>query len=481
MNKYYLTSAIPYVNAAPHIGHAQEFVYSDTIRRYHKLLGQKVTYLCGPDENGLKIVQAAEKEDKPTSDFCDYYQQKFLELADKLNVQFDIWQRSSDKKTHFASSQYLWNLCQKNGDIYKKTYTGLYCVGCETFYTPDELDIKGECTEHPGKKLEKVSEENYFFRLSRYQDFLEDLISKDKLKIIPKYRKNEALGFIKRGLLDFSVSRSKTRAKDWGIPVPDDSSQIIYVWFDALNVYFSGIGLGWDEKRFKEYAPQDLMVIGKGILRFHAIYWPVILKSAGLPLPKELYIHGYLTVDGQKMSKTVGNVIDPLMMINKYGTDGLRYYLLREIPSYGDGDFSERRFKELYNSDLANGLGNLVARVAKLCEQSGLIFPQEKERNKTLEKQIFPHLDSFQFNSALAVLWEQVNKYNIYIDQHAPWKLIKENNQKETKEVLTYLVDGIRILSKLLSPFLPKTAELISNQYNREKISFLKPLFPRIP
>ena len=310
-NRFYLHSAIPYVNAAPHIGHAQEFIYSDVIRRYHKLLDEDVLYLCGADENGLKIIQAAQKAGVEPHKFCDIHQQEFLDLAKKLNVHFDIWQRGTNEN-HFLSSQKLWELCTKSGDIYKKSYEGLYCVGCEAFYTSDELSESGECFEHPGKKLDLVAEENYFFRLSKYQKFFEELIISDALSIIPQSKKNETVAFIKKGLEDFSISRTKERAKGWGVPVPGDPDQIMYVWFDANNIYYSGIGLGWNDELFTKWAPADLMIIGKGILRFHAIYWPAVLKSAGLPLPKQLFVHGYLTVDGQKMSKTVGNVVDPI-------------------------------------------------------------------------------------------------------------------------------------------------------------------------
>lgn len=499
--KFYLTSAIPYVNASPHIGHAQEFVYSDVIRRYHKLLDEGVTYLCGADENALKIVQAAEKAGQTPQKFCDVKQQEFLNLAKNLDVQFDVWQRGSDKIHHFPSSQKLWDLCQKAGDIYKKSYTGLYCVGCEQFYTPDELDENGECFEHPGKKLDKVSEENYFFKLSRYQDFIEKLINSDELKITPEIRKNEALAFVRKGLQDFSISRSKERAKNWGVPVPGDPNQIIYVWFDALNIYQSGIGFGWNEENYKKWAPQDLMVIGKGILRFHAIYWPAILRSAGLPWPKSLFIHGYLTVNGQKMSKTIGNVVDPQGIISKYGKDALRYYLLREIPSHGDGDFSESRFKELYNADLANGLGNLVARVAKLAE--GLSF----KPNPTTEKIIAEipttsgriptpqakAINSYNFDEALGLLWgdikvvdEYLNDYlhlpltvrdaDQYINNEAPWKLEPEKRQ----QIIQVAVDAIRYLATQLQPFLPETAGKILKQFAGPKIKSEKPLFPRL-
>lgn len=473
MKKFYITSAIPYVNAKPHIGHAQEFIYSDVSRRYHKLLKEDVTYLCGADENALKIVQAAEKSKKTTQEFCDIHNQEFILLAEKLNVHFDIWQRATDKIHHFPASQKLWQLCDKNGDIYKKSYTGLYCVGCETFYTPEELDEKGECFEHSGKKLEKVSEENYFFRLSRYQEFLERLISTNQLNVIPEIRKHEAMAFIRRGLEDFSISRSKTRAKNWGISVPGDSSQIMYVWFDALNIYQSGIGFGWNEKNYSTLSPQDVMVIGKGILRFHAIYWPAILKSAGLTLPKTLFVHGYLTVDGKKMSKTLGNVVDPVDVIDKHGTDALRYYLLREIPSYSDGDFSERRFKELYNADLANGLGNLIARVARLCEKKKF----RKSSSPVLSKEYKNSLDLFKFDEAINTIWEEIRNLDRYIDAREPWKI---KDAKALTDVLQVIIDRIRTITYALQPFLPQTAKKILKQFSGTEISSCPSMFPRL-
>ncbi len=323
MAKFYVTCAIPYVNAPPHVGHALEFVQGDVIARYHALLGEETRLLSGGDENALKNVQAAEKAGISVATFIDTNTQKFLELTKALGCRFDTWQKGSDKKHHFTASQKLWNLCKK--DIFKKSYEGLYCVGCEQFYTPDELDANGECFEHPGKKLEMVKEENYFFRLSKYQDQLITLITDDTIKIIPDFRKNEMLSFLKQPLLDISISRSNERAKNWGVPVPEDDTQRMYVWFDALNIYQSGIGFGWDEKEYNKWWPADVHVIGKGITRFHAIYWPAFLLSAGLKLPKSIFVHGYFTVNGQKMSKTVGNVIDPFILIKKYGADPLRF------------------------------------------------------------------------------------------------------------------------------------------------------------
>jgi methionyl-tRNA synthetase len=476
MSKFYLHSAIPYVNAAPHIGHAQEFVYGDTIARFQKLLGNEVFYLCGADENALKIVQAAEKAHMPPQAFCDLHAQEFYDLSKKLNVHFDVWQRGTDRTHHFPASQKLWALCEKTGDIYKKKYTGLYCVGCEVFYTKDELNEKGECFEHPGKKLEEVSEENYFFKLSKYQTFLEDLIQHDKLNITPAIRKNEALAFVKRGLSDFSISRSKARAKNWGVPVPNDPDQIMYVWFDALNIYQSGIGFGWDEANYKKWWPPQTMVIGKGILRFHAIYWMAILKSAGLLLPKKLFVHGYVTVDGAKMSKTVGNVVDPFELISKYGTDALRYYFLREIPSTGDGDYSERRFKEIYNADLANGLGNLVARVAKLTERVTVTRHPREGGDPALSNEYLQLLKEYRFNEALELIWNRVKATDKWINDNEPWKI--KDEQKLTA-VLQKAVDDIRAVAFHLQPFLPDTAEKILTQFLGEKIKSSLPLFPR--
>ena len=470
--KFYITSAIPYVNAAPHIGHAQEFIYADVVRRYHQLLGEKTTYLCGADENALKIFQAAEKAGLTPQKFTDTHNSEFLDVAKKLNVTFDIWQRGSDTAAHFPSSQKLWNLCEKNGDIYKKSYSGLYCVGCETFYATDELNENGECFEHPGRKLDEVSEENYFFRLSKYQGFIEDLLESGELKIFPDFRKNEALGFVKKGLEDFSISRSRERARGWGIPVPNDPNQIMYVWFDALNIYQTGLKFGQsDDSLYKKLWPQDVMVIGKGIIRFHAIYWPAILKSAGLELPKQLFVHGYLTVDGQKMSKTLGNVVDPIGMIQKYGTDPVRYYLLKEIPSFSDGDFSERRFKEIYNSDLANGLGNLVARVAKLAEPFSFTPYSSKEYPKK------PFIEKFEFDLELKHIWTEIKLLDQYINEKKPWSLEGDDR----KNALVKAIDEIRELASHLQPFLPETSEAILSQFSGTRISSQPPMFPRIP
>jgi len=471
-NKFFLTNAIPYVNAKPHVGHALEFVQSSVIAKYHKLLGDDVLTLCGGDENAIKNVQAAEKEGKNIREFIDENTKLFEELAEKLDAKFNVFQKGSNPD-HYKSSQKLWELCDKNGDIYKKSYTGLYCVGCEQFYEKEELNENGECFEHPGKKLEEVEEENYFFKLSNYENQILELLEKDIIKITPESRKNEVVSFVKQGLKDISISRSNARAKDWGVPVPEDKTQRMYVWFDALNIYQSGVGFGTDEEKYNKWWPADVHVIGKGIIRFHAVYWPAFLLSAGLELPKELFVHGYFTVDGQKMSKTLGNVIDPLEMIEKYGVDALRLYLLSQIPSTGDGDFSETRLKEIYNSDLANGLGNLVARVSKLCEKTNIEGVKRTEFSLSVDTA----LKQYSFHLALEAIWLRIKKLDQYINENEPWKVTDE---KKLTEILNYSVEQISEIAFDLQPFLPKTAEKIINQFGAEKVSSSDALFPRL-
>ncbi|KXK08446.1 MAG: Methionine--tRNA ligase [Microgenomates bacterium OLB22] len=456
------------------MGHALEFVQSDCIARYHReLLGEDTVLLSGADENALKNVQAAEKAGLPVREFIDANAKLFQNLAEQLSVQIDVFQRGSDQKTHFPSSQQLWKLCEQKGDIYQKKYKGLYCVGCETFYTPDELNAQGECFEHPGRKLEEVEEENYFFKLSAYQDKLIPLIESDVLNIMPVKHKNEILGFLRQPLQDISISRSNARAKNWGVPVPSDDSQRMYVWFDALNIYQSGIGFGWDEKKYQETWPADVHVIGKGIIRFHAVYWPAFLLSAGLPLPKSLHVHGYIVVNGQKMSKTLGNVIDPFEIVQKYGCDPVRYYFLKEIPAFGDGDFSEERFKNVYNADLANGLGNLISRVTKLAQTNEVILeaPSQDGGNRAVDL-IKPHMEDHRFNIALETLWECVTKLNHYIDSQEPWKQDKDAASQTIKAVVEGTVElvGLRELAHALKPFLPQTAEDMVKQFGGDRV-----------
>ncbi|MDP3901343.1 MAG: methionine--tRNA ligase [bacterium] len=476
MEKFYVTSAIPYVNARPHLGHALEFVQADVISRFHRQKGEDVLLLSGSDDNALKNVQAAEQAGVPVEQFVEENGQLFFELAQALGVHLDIFQRGTSKE-HHSSSQKLWELCRKAGDIYKDSYEGLYCVGCEVFYVRGELNEKGECPEHPGKKLEKVSEENYFFRLSKYQKQLVELLEKDELRIIPESRKNEMLAFLREPLQDISISRSNERARNWGVPVPEDEGQRMYVWFDALNIYQSGIGFGSDEGKYKKWWPADVQVIGKGIARFHAVYWPAFLLSAGLPLPKVLFVHGYLTVEGKKMSKSVGNVVDPFELIERYGADALRYFLLREIPASEDGDYSREKFETRYNADLASGLGNLTARVLTLAEKNKMKVPKRVGDRlgsalRGAKEKLEQDLSEFQFGSALGAIWELITICDRYIEAKKPWE-----ESEEQEEVIADLMFVLREIGDMLKPFLPETSERIVAQLKTGKG---ESLFPRI-
>lgn len=468
---FFVTTAIPYVNAKPHIGFALELVQTDCFVRYHRQKRDTVYFLTGSDENALKNVQAAEKEGITPKELVDKYAKDFAGLKTILNISNDDFIRTSEER-HFKGAQKLWRSTKKE-DIIKKTYRGLYCVGCEQFYTPDEL-VDGKCPEHQTEP-QMVEEENYFFALSKYQQQIEDLITSEKLKIIPDIRKNEILSFIRSGLEDFSISRTVKRAHGWGVPVPDDDGQIMYVWYDALSNYITALDYANVDAKFKQYWLENknrVHVIGKGITRFHAVYWPAMLMSAGLPVPTMEFVHGYITVDGQKISKSIGNVIDPVDMVNKYGLDALRYYLLREIPSYSDGDFSERRLKEIYNADLANGLGNLVARIARLCETTGINLP-EMQISQFSEQ--VGSVEQFQFDSALHAIWDDITARNRQIDAAKLWE---ETDTK--KDVLLDVVQRIRQIAFDLQPFLPDTAAKIISQYKSSSITSQPPLFPRI-
>ena len=471
MSKFYLTTAIPYVNGKPHIGHALEYFLADTVRRYHQIIGDDTLLLSGADENALKNVQATEKEGTPVQEFLDKNSKVFKDAYEFLGVHLDVFQRGSDQKKHWPGVQKLWELCDKNGDIYKKSYTGLYCVGCESFKAEKEL-IDGLCPDHQ-KKPEEVTEENYFFKLSKYQQQIIDLIEKNEFKITPENKRNETLAFLKSGLEDFSISRSNQRAKGVGVPVPNDPNQKMYVWFDALNIYMTGVGFGWDETLWKKWWPANLHIIGKDIYRFHTVYWPAMLLSAGLPLPKEILIHSFILSGGQKMSKSLGNVIDPFEAVNKYGLEPIRYFLLSQIPLATDGDFTYERFIEVYNANLANGLGNLIARVAKLCENNDISF--DNKGGKGFYAEIEKNLQNYRFNEALASLWLEIEKADKLINEKKPWELAKE----EAQPLLHRLVESIQSIAYNLRPFLPESAKKIEEQFSG-KITAQKPLFPRI-
>jgi len=498
MSKFYITNAIPYVNAKPHIGHSLEFCQSDAIARYHRLIGDDTMFMMGADENSLKNVQAAEKAGEKTTDFVSKLTQIFLDLNKELNISNDEFIKTSTLE-HFKGAEKFWGDCDKNGDIYKKSYQGLYCVGCEEFKRESDLILgeirEGEkvgygcCPEHPNSELQLIEEENYFFKLSRYQKDLEKLIKSGRIKIVPESRKNEVLSFIKMGLEDFSISRSVERAKGWGVPVPGDDSQVMYVWFDALVNYITGLGYGEDSEFFKKFWLENkniLHVIGKGIIKFHAIYWPAMLMSVGImPENLEILAHGYITVNGQKISKSLGNVIDPIEIINKYGTDATRYYLLRAIPTTGDGDFSFPHFEEIYNADLANGIGNLVSRVLAMSNKyfGGKVSKIQNDPSSHPLKgapslnawkescdEMKKSFELYKLNDALFFINQFIQSVNIYIDNRKPWVLAKEGKVEEMAWVLYGLLESIRQLSWMIYPFIPETANKIREQLGVEKI-----------
>jgi methionyl-tRNA synthetase len=472
--KFFITTAIDYVNASPHLGHALEKIHADVIARYFRNLGRDVLFLTGTDENSLKNVRAAEKEGIPPQELVNKNAKKFYQLKEALNLSFDDFIRTTELR-HKKGAQKLWLACKK--DIYKKTYRGLYCVGCEEYYKEEEL-VNGLCPEHKTKP-ELVEEENYFFRLSKYQNQLIEIIEKGKIKIIPETRKNEILSFLYCGLEDICVSRSAERAKGWGIEVPGDPSQYLWVWFDALSNYINAVGYGTNLKKFKKWWPADIHVIGKGISRFHCIYWPAILISAKLPLPKAIFIHGYITARGQKISKSLGNIVDPFELVQKYGTDAVRYFLLRESSPFEDLDFTFEKFEKRYNSDLADGIGNLVARVVSLANKFKISLRKKQIRNSDFKKEIakcwknyHQTLKGFRFNETLNSIWNLISFCDRYIDREKPWQ--KSKNQKEKIGNLLLVLGEI---GKMLEPFLPETSQKILKQIQTRKP---KILFPKL-
>ncbi len=476
MGKFYITTAIPYVNARPHLGHALEFMQADALARFHRQSGDETTLLTGADENALKNVQAAEKEGLETQAFLDKYSQAFREFAGQMGVQADIFQRGSDKNLHFPGVQKFWQLCDASGDLYKQTYKGLYCVGCEAYYTPEEL-VEGKCPIHL-REPDVVEEENYFFRLSKYQQQLHDLIESDQVQIIPSFRKKEMLNFIDQGLVDFSVSRSTERARGIGVPVPGDEGQVMYVWFDALNIYMTGLGFGQEnDANWQKFWPADVHVVGKDILRFHAVYWIGMLLSAKLPLPKKILAHGFITSGGQKMSKSLGNVVDPIEVVSRLGLDPIRYYLLKEIPTQDDGDYSDTRFAEVYNSELAHSLGNTASRIAKLASQVGLTGEQSKESQTWFPAVQHAFEYELDIRAALTAVMEEVGQLEKQLSLDAPWA---EKDEARKKSLIAGYVAQFQRISWNLQPFMPETAGKLFAHFTAEHIEPLSPLFPKL-
>ncbi len=467
---FYITTAIDYVNGAPHVGHGFEKVQTDCFARFQRSCGTEVRYLTGSDENSIKNVQAAQKQGITTQELVDTNAAIFENLRSLLNLSTDDFIRTTQKR-HFDGAKKFWQTINPD-DLYKKDYTGLYCDGCEEFKQDKDLEENGDCPEH-AKPPKEIHEENWFFRLSRYSDMLLDLIESDTLKIYPEFRKNEVVSFIKGGLEDFSISRSNERAKNWGVSVPGDDTQMMYVWVDALANYITALDYGESESElYTKYwnHAERVHVIGKGILRFHAIYWPAMLLSARLPIPNKVYAHEYFTVEGKKMSKSLGNVLPPEDLVKRYGTDGARYVLLTSMPYTKDGDLSYERTDALYNADLANGLGNLTSRIITLAGDIQYEVP-------TIDKRaLAKDMDEFNVPAALEKIWKIVDRANKLMEEKKPWTLKKKEDklsQVEFTELIERFLQDLHILATLLTPFLPETSEKIFTQLETRKKEIL--------
>ena len=463
MDKFYITTSIAYTNAPPHIGFALELTQADVLARYKRKKGKDTFFLTGTDEHGQKIAKKAKEEDLSPQEFVDGIVESFENLINDLNISNDEFVRTTDEKKHWPTVKKIWKKLDESGDLYRKKYTGYYCVGCEAFLTEKDLD-EGVCPNHD-KAPEKVEEENYFFKLSEYEDEIRELIASDQLKIIPEGRKKEMLSFLDDGLKDISVSRSGEKLK-WGIPVPGDADQRMYVWVDALSNYISALGYAEDDEAFDKFWPADVHCIGKDILRFHSIIWIGILLSAGIKIPKNIFVHGFITSRGKKMSKSLGNVVDPFDLLEEYGTDPVRYYLLSEIPPTGDGDFTHKKFRSKYNSDLADGLGNLVSRTIGLAQKLEVEFEKDRKAGGEImkkvsqtEKKVDDLMEDYEFKKALEEIWNLIHFMDRYIEEKEPWK----DSWDQEKTVFEMLYACYH-LHELLKPFLPETSIKIKAQ-----------------
>ena len=489
MSKFYITTTLPYVNAEPHVGTALEFIQADVIARYHRLLGEEVVFNTGTDEHGLKIYRKAVEEGREPKEYVDEYAARFKKVLKALNISFTNFIRTTDEE-HQAAAQEFWNRCLQAGDIYKAKYKIKYCVGCELEKTDSELK-DDKCPIHPNLKIEEIEEENYFFKFSKFQKSLLEMYKNNPEFVLPDFRFNEIKRFVEGGLKDFSVSRLKSKMP-WGVDVPGDPDQVMFVWFDALVNYISTLGWPKDEAKFKEYWP-GTQIAGKDNLRQQSAIWQAMLLSAGLPTSKQVLIHGFVTVDGEKISKSLGNTIDPLIAIEKYGVEPLRYYLLREIPSGDDGDFSYKKLEERYNGDLANGLGNLVQRVATLIDTkmdgeisftADMVSTEMKDLIYKINEKVEMSIYNFKLHEGLGAIWDLIKHANIYFNDHKPWETVK-TNPEHFNSTLINMVFLLHHIAGMLSPFMPETASKMPHLEilgDAHKLLLKKgqPLFPRL-
>lgn len=450
----YITTTLPYVNASPHMGHALEFVQADALARYWRLIGEEVFFNVGVDEHGQKIARKADEAGIDRQAYVDTYAAEFNNLKEAFDLSYDSFIRTSSD-SHKKAAQEMWRRCDTAGDIYKKKYTGLYCVGCESFKTDSDL-VDGTCPEHLVAP-EEIEEENYFFRLSKYQAYLTDYLTKEN-SIVPEFRRQEALNFIQKGLEDLSISREKTRM-NWGIEVPGDDEHVMYVWFDALTNYISC--LGWPEdvdEKFEKFWEQGdtLQLAGKDQIRFQSIIWQAMLKSAGVKATDTVFYHGFINSGGHKMSKSLGNVINPFALIERYGTDATRYIMLRHVHPTDDSDLTWEKMDEWYTANLVNGLGNLTARIMKMAE-THLDEPVTTAEKNTFDVTALQH---FQFQTVLDGVWGAIGQMDEYIAENEPFKVVKLD-KPQAQTMITKLVHDLHEIAKALVPFMPQTSEII--------------------
>jgi len=473
--KFYVTTSIPYVNSIPHVGTAMEFVQGDAIARYRRLIGNEVFFQTGTDDHGQKNYTTAIENGEDPQAYVDRHAEAFKKLHAALNISYDRFIRTSDQEVHWPGVEKFWSKLLESGDIYKGEYEGLYCVGCERFLTEAEL-VDGKCPLHPNREPQILSEETYFFRYSKYVPEVIKLIESGGFQIIPGFRKKEMLEILRSSPGDVSFTRLRDKLP-WGIPVPNDKDHVIYVWADALVNYLTGVGFGRDEEEFEKWWPADVHVVGKDITRFHAGLWLAMLLSAKLPLPKAVFVHGFVELDGEKISKSLDNGVDPIELIEKYSADALRYFLLREGSPTSDIDFTTAKFEARYNADLANGLGNLVSRVANLAEKVGLELAEAS--NPLLDNQYRVAVEDYRFNDALSYVWSKIAATDKLLTENKPWENI-ESDPEEAKEVIRNAALQVREIGELLLPFLPTTAERVLDIFAGPKIVKAEALFPRL-